>query len=399
MGKSLGPKRTLIAELPEQIVNQPAELAACCEHLASCRLFGVDTEFVGEESYHPHLCLVQVATAERLYLVDPLTVGPLDHFWEVMVDPANRVVVHAGREEVRICRLSAGRPPGKLVDLQIAAGLLGLTYPMGHGPLVREVLGISLTKLETRTEWRDRPLTRQQVRYAFDDVRYLLPVWDKLAAELHRRDRLSWAEEEFARLAVQAAAPEAATEKWRKLRGIGSLDRGRLAIVRALHGWREEAAVRANRPARALLRDDLLVEVARCNPRREHDLLLIRGLPRRNARTILEVVERARSLPAAEWPEAAERDLDPSQHGVLVNLLAAVLADWCARQGVASNLTASNQDLKLLVRCRLQGRPLPPESLLAQGWRQAHVLPELLAVLEGRRTIRVADVNAPAPLE
>src|SRR5215471_18054215 len=118
-----------MTDLSEQIVAQPEELPGCCEYLAGCRVFGLDTEFVGEDTYHPHLCLIQVATAERLYLLDPLTVGPLDHFWQLVVDPANRVVVHAGREEVRLCRLFTGRNPPGLVDLQIAAGLVGLIYP------------------------------------------------------------------------------------------------------------------------------------------------------------------------------------------------------------------------------------------------------------------------------
>src|SRR5271166_4834913 len=187
-------------ELPEQLVTQPEELAACCEHLAASRCFGLDTEFVGEDTYHPRLCLVQVATAQRLFLIDPLSVGPLDAFWKLVVDPANLVVVHAGREEVRLCHLWSGQTPGNLFDLQIAAGLVGMVYPLGHGGLVYQVLGVQIAKGETLTEWRTRPLTRAQIRYAFDDVRYLLHVWQRLAARLEELGRTDWAREEFARL-------------------------------------------------------------------------------------------------------------------------------------------------------------------------------------------------------
>src|SRR5262245_14499770 len=167
-------------DLLEQIVTHPEDLPPVCEHLAASRRFGLDTEFVGEETYHPSLCLIQVATEERLILIDPLTVGPLDAFWKLVIDPANLVVVHAGREEVRLCRHGGGQVPGNLFDLQIAAGLVGLPYPLGHGSLVGQVLGVSLSKGETLTEWRRRPLTRAQVRYAFDDVRYLLPAWQRV---------------------------------------------------------------------------------------------------------------------------------------------------------------------------------------------------------------------------
>ncbi|MBL8792815.1 MAG: ribonuclease D, partial [Planctomycetia bacterium] len=82
--------------MPEQVVSRPDELPAFLEHLAACPVFGLDTEFVGEDTYHPHLCLVQVATPERLCLIDPLTAGSLEAFWRLVADPKHRVIVHAG---------------------------------------------------------------------------------------------------------------------------------------------------------------------------------------------------------------------------------------------------------------------------------------------------------------
>src|SRR5271166_4907288 len=101
-------------QIMEEIVSTPQQLADCCNFLADCLAIGFDTEFVGEESYHPRLCLVQVATPTRLMLIDPLSAGPLDAFWKLIVDPSRLVVVHAGREEVRLCRLWTGQTPGNL---------------------------------------------------------------------------------------------------------------------------------------------------------------------------------------------------------------------------------------------------------------------------------------------
>lgn len=383
--------------LPETVVIRPRELAECCDYLAQRRRFGFDTEFVGEESYHPHLCLVQVATEERLFLIDPLAVGPLDPFWKLVVDPANEVVVHAGREEVRLCRLWTGQTPGNFFDLQLAAGLVGLSYPLGHAALVSQLLGVQLAKAETLTEWRDRPLTHQQVRYAFDDVRYLLPLWRTLSQKLAELGRTDWARQEFARLASHAVPEDSAAERWRRLRGLGSLDRRRLAIVRELFFWREQTAARTNRPARSIARDDLLVEIARRNPTRERDLQVIRGLPRRDHAAILEAVERARNLPLEQCPALAEREQDPPQVGLASSVLLAVLGDLCARKRLAQGLVASSADIKQLVRAHLQGDPYQADTVLVQGWRREHVLPELLAVLQGRCSLRIADLNADAP--
>ncbi len=383
--------------MPEEIVTTPEGLAACCERLAASHRFGFDTEFVGENTYHPHLCLVQVATDERLTLIDPLTAGPLDTFWKLVVDPANLVVVHAGREEVRLCRLWTGQTPGNFFDLQIAAGLAGLAYPLSAGSLINQVLGVQLAKGETLTEWRDRPLTDAQIRYAFDDVRYLLPAWQRVSARLEALGRADWATEEFRRLAATVTPEETPAEKWRKLRGLGSLDRRRLAVVRAIYNWREEAAERANRPARTVVRDDLIVEIARRNPTRERDLTPIRGLPKRDLPAILHAVEEARALPTDQCPRAADREQDPPQVQLVTNVLQAVVGDLCARRELANSLVATTQDIKLLVRARMQGAAPPAESLLTQGWRGQHVLPELLAVLEGRRSLRVGDLRSDAP--
>jgi ribonuclease D len=382
----------------EEMVTSPEELAECCAYLANCPAIGMDTEFVGEESYHPRLCLVQVATPEKLILIDPLSAGPLDAFWSLVIDPARVVVVHAGREEVRLCRLWAGQVPGNLFDLQLAAGLVGLTYPLGHGNLVNQVLKVQMSKGETLTEWRHRPLTPEQIRYAYDDVRYLLPLWQKLSARLEKLGRAAWAREEFAELAHMAAPEDPVGERWRKLRGLGSLDRKRLAVVRALFVWREEKAARTNRPARTIVRDDLLVEIARRNPSKERDLQVVRGLAKRDLDAIVEVVAEARALPPEDHPTPAERDQDPPQVALVTSILTAVLGDVCARRHLAPNLVASTTDVRLLVRARLSGAPLPSSSGLTHGWRAEHVLPDLLAVLEGRRGVRVHNVRADAPL-
>lgn len=383
----------------QQVVTTGDELTACCDHLAESAVFGFDTEFIGEESYHPHLCLVQVATADRLFLIDPQSTGPLDRFWDLVADPGRVVVVHAGREEIRLCQLGCGRLPGNLFDLQIAAGLVGLNYPMGHGPLVNQLLGIQLSKAETLTDWSRRPLTGQQIQYAYDDVRFLLALWETLRHKLARLGRADWAQEEFRALGQRALLENPAIERWRKLRGLGSLDRRRLAVVRELFAWREEIAERQNRPARTVIRDDLIVEIARRLPQKERDLSVLRGLPKFDFPGILKAVQRGRGLPPEQQPAAIERDNDPPQVNLATSLMMAALADCCARNALAQGIVATNSDLRSLVRAKyLQADP-PEDCALLRGWRRDHVWPELRDVLNGHRAVRIRDLRAPSPLE
>ncbi len=389
--------------MTESTVQMPDALEACCRQLAQCPRFGLDMEFVGEQSYHPELCLIQVATPDALFLIDPFAFESLDAFWNVAVDPARQVIVHAGREEVRLCHLWCGRTPGQLFDLQIAAGLAGLPYPLSHGALVHEVLGHKLTKGETLTEWRTRPLTKAQIRYAFDDVRFLLPAWEKLSAKLDALGRRAWAEEEFARLRELATPDDdgiaVSADKWRRMKGAGALDRRRLALLRELFFWREQAAVEANKPPRVIVRDDLLVEIVRRNPKSVQDLQPVRGLAKRHLSAIVATLEKARALPADEHPHRHEREQDPPQVAVAVNLLSAYLAHLAEENQVAGNLVASSQDLRAIVRARWQGKKPPAHLLLLQGWRAQHFLLRLQAMLEGRVWLRLTGLDKEVPIE
>lgn len=385
--------------LPEYIVTDPDGVRACCDDVAASPQVGFDTEFVGEDTYVPDLCLVQVATPNALYVLDPFDCGPLDEFWRLIADRNRVVIVHAGREEVRICNGAIGRPPGHLFDVQIAAGLLGLGYPLGYGPLVQNVLRKRLQKGETLTDWRRRPLSQDQIRYAFDDVRDLLALWKRLSARLTKLGRSAWAEEEFAAFIRKALLEGGEAERWRKMKGAGNLDARRLAVLREVYLWREEAAGRRNRPARTVLRDDLLVEIAKRAPKREEEIANLRGVGRVDFPGLMDAIDRARRLPEDEWPEEAERDNDPHAVTLVASLLNVVLADWCARQDLTTSLVATTADVRRLVRSAAAGEPPPADSALSGGWRKDHILPVLREVLEGRRALRVKSLDGEAPLE
>jgi ribonuclease D len=388
-----------MTDLAQIWVDKPDELAACCEHLTTQRVIGFDTEFIGEATYHPNLCLIQVAAPNRLYAIDPQSVGPLDRFWGLVADPRRTVVVHAGREEIRICQQACGKAPAGIFDLQIAAGLVGIGYPLGYAALVQQVLQIPLAKGETLSDWSRRPLTSQQLEYAFNDVRYLLPLYEAVGSRLAELRRQEWMAEETADLVRHALFDGPEFERWRKLRGIGALDRKRLAVVRELFTWRETVAERQNRPARTVLRDDLLVEIARRMPKGERDLVLLRGVPAREHAAIVSAVRRARESSPENWPLATERDFDPPPVALVAGLLTAVLADVCARWSLIPGLVATNSDVKRVVRARFDGNAeVLRDSSFCDGWRARYVLPVLDSVLDGRRSIRIGDLHQAMPL-
>lgn len=383
----------------EVVVTKQSELQDCCADIASGEVFGFDTEFIGEQSYRPRLCLVQVATATRLYLIDPLALSDLQPFWELVADQSRTTVVHAGREEIRMCIHQLGRPPANVFDVQVAAGLVGVGYPISHASLVHQLLKVRLSKGETLTDWSRRPLTKQQIRYAYDDVRYLLPIHSRLARQLHEMNRHDWANEEFQSLQIRSLETDPEREPWRKLRGLGGLDRSQLAVVREVFAWRDERAGIINRPARYVLRDDLIVEIARKTPNDERDLTVIRGVTRHDLSGLLGAVERGRNLEEHLCPEPLERENDPAQLTQLTSFLAAALGSYCARERITMGLATTMQEIKQIVRARIAGQRSPTGLALTRGWRAKCILPLIDDLLEGRRQVRISELDSAAPLE
>jgi len=130
-------------------ITTAAQLAEYCAELATAPVIAFDTEFVSEHSYRSELCLIQVAALEKLAVIDPLAVGDVRPFWDLIVAPGHETIVHAGREELNFCLHATGKRPANLFDVQLAAGFVSYEYPAGYASLLNRMLGITLEKGET----------------------------------------------------------------------------------------------------------------------------------------------------------------------------------------------------------------------------------------------------------
>ena len=169
------------AHVSHLTITSDRQLAEYCEKLAAEPWIAFDTEFVSEHSYRPVLCLAQVATREQVAVIDALEIDDMTPFWEAIAAEGHETIVHAGRGEIEFCIRAVGRQPVDLIDIQIAAGLVGIEYPASYRTLLVRLLDEKPNKDETRTDWRWRPLSERQIRYAVDDARHLVT--------LRRRDR------------------------------------------------------------------------------------------------------------------------------------------------------------------------------------------------------------------
>lgn len=376
-----------------RIVTDADEFAACCAHLTTVERFAFDAEFVSEDGYRAELCLIQVATVEDVWLIDPLSGFETSPFWDLVNDERIETVVHAGMEDLAFSYHETGQLARNVFDIQIAAGLVGSDYPMSLQRLARSMLGARLHKSQTLTDWRKRPLSQQQIVYAADDVAYVLPIHALICGELEKLRRMAWAREEFARFGdVGMYQTESRDRLWR-VRGVGSLSRQGLAIARELAIERDAIAQDHNRPARVMLKDYLLVEIAKHGWTSVEDIRSLRGLQLRGRQVerLAEAVQRGLDTPADKRPKPAPIEVDTPEEAALCKLVSAVLHDFCQTERVAYQLLSSNKDVRALVwsHTRKPSSALPRS--LQNGWRREAVGLLIDELLSGKRAVRVVN--------
>ena len=279
----------------------------------------VDLESNGFFRYHERVCLIQLATAQAAYIVDPLAVGDVRPLGELLSDRSVEKVFHDGDYDLRSLDRGWGFRVTNIFDTQIAAAFAGSSR-LGLQAVVREYAGVELNKSRRlqRSDWSLRPLSSEALEYAANDVLYLFKVRDALRAKLREFSRLEWVEEEFTRLEGLRHTPQDRAMAFLATKGSGDLDGRALAVLRSLHQFREREARRLDRPPFKVLPNSALIELS-SNP--ESDLSSLNGLGRygrspadRGLRAAINQglrsppFTREKHKPTGERPTIAERD-------------------------------------------------------------------------------------------
>ncbi len=368
------------------LIESQRDFDRVCRALAGEPTVFIDTEFVGDRRYYPLLCTLQLGTYEAAWIVDTLAVRDLTPLADLLVAPETLKVFHAAGQDLQILYREFGQPVAPLFDTQIAAQLLMGAEQIAFGQLVQQIVGHQPAKGHSYSQWDRRPLSPGQIEYALDDVRLLAPVYAAQQEELAERQRDGWAREEFARLEdparFQDRDPE---EQYRRVKGFNRLRGEALAALRELAAWREETARERDRPVQHIVRDEVLVEVAR-HPVSSVDALRdIRGLHqdvlRRHGEELLEAARRGRELPPPHRETRLPLDnaLEPT-----VDYLVLCLRMLARDLDLSPTAVATRNDLVELVRDGAAA-----DVPLLQGWRRAAVGERLLGTMDGRATVRI----------
>jgi ribonuclease D len=376
---------------PPQIIVDADGLAELIAHLRGVGSFAYDSEFIGELTYVPKLCLIQVASHERIALIDPLAGLDLMPFWELLIDPSVEKVVHAGQQDVEPVIRLTGREPHNLFDTQLAGGFVRMAYPISLSRLVAEVMDVVLGKGLTFTHWDQRPLTAVQLRYAADDVRYLPAIRAELGSRLKAAGHLQWAREEFDSMCDASHYGFNPDVQYLRVRGSHSLKGQGLAVLRELTIWRDEAARAYDLPPRTFLRDEVLMDLAKSPVKSIDQLRRIRHLPKpveqEYGERIVQATLAGLSSPADHLSKPRQNEQTPTMR-FQADAVWAAAQSLCVAEGIDPALVMSHQEVVDWHRSFARGEDVSGFRLM-RGWRAKAVGEKLVNLLNGKARVEM----------
>ncbi len=373
------------------VIEQTDELEELCQKLSTFDSFALDTEFVRERTFFIQLGIVQVAAPGIEAVIDPRALSTLEPLYELLVDESLEKVVHAGEQDFAALYEKGGAVPKNVFDSQIAAALVGYGDQISYAKLVAKVNGVQLNKLETLTDWTARPLTKAQLEYSLEDVRYLSEIRKHLGERLDALGRSGWDKEECHRLEMETTyiTPEP-LDYYQRLKTSG-LSSASLGVLREVAAWREQTARTRNLPRGWVIRDQSILEIARRRPSSIQNLKQIRSLkPHQIAKVgdaIVQAVKRGLQHPVKKAAPDKVRFKVPPHIDSVARLLEAWLYARSLEAEIAPSMLATRGDLKTLAAGHHRG--VLPELPLLEGWRRDVAGQDLLDILDGKRALQV----------
>lgn len=347
-----------------ELITSNEALKTACLQLIKHKVIAVDTEFKRESTYFPIPCLFQLASAENTICIDPLEVDDLSPLTDIFDNENILKIFHAGRQDLEIFYYRLGQLPKPIFDTQIAAAILGFPAQVGYAKLVSDYLGIELDKSLTRADWERRPLPEKQLEYAANDVIYLLQVYNKQIKALDEKGRLNWPDTDNLNLldiSLYKADPASAGKKMKNYYYFSAEER---QIASAIAQWREETAIKRDRPRKFIFDNPVISELATHQPTSLDELKLLENVPayvtRKFGNELLALIQTALKS-NTETDDPVFQRLSEAQ-GKQVKGMQKLIKQVSEKENIEATVICSKKEIEQLVL----GKKTPP---VLRGWR------------------------------
>ncbi len=373
-----------------EYIDSNQALSEFCEQIKECKLCALDTEFLREKTYFPLLALIQLATETHQACIDPLKVSDFSPLVEIFKNRSMVKILHSPGQDLELFYQQFDALPEPVFDTQLAAAVLGYANQIGYADLVNRLCGVQLDKKHTRADWSKRPLSEGELDYAMDDVRYLLPMYSDLKAELEKSNRWSWVQADFQKMSDKAEFELDVSGLWKKLRGIQKLKGAALNNADQLCRWREQKAISSNRPRRWIMKDEDLIDIARFKPASAAELGQIGSLSedyiRKIGDAVLKVLAEASQMDPADYPRQAEFTKLNSDQQAISDCLMAICRVVTEKNHIALASVTTKKEIDQLVAGNL-------DSKITRGWRNEMIGKHLVQFLQGKTSLSCRDAQ------
>ena len=343
-----------------------------------------DCEFIRETTFVPILCLIQIATTDKIYVIDPLNLK-LDSLLKILDNPKILKIMHSCSQDIDVFFKNYNLIPYPIFDTQIAAGFLGLGESISYAKLVKQVIKIKINKDSKLTNWLLRPLEQTQLDYAATDVKYLLNIHKKLSETLLQKNRIDWLEEEFTQLYNIDNYHVHPDDAWKRIPVTSEIPFF-LNYLRAFAKIRENLAIKKNRPRRFLIKDDVIIQLANLKPESPSDILKDRILKRTlSSELINEIIAASKKtkLETHSIESSPKKKLSPNKE-LICDLLKIALKSTAKKYKISPKYIAKTAEIEQFL--------YNPERIrFLSGWRYEIFGKQAEDIVSGTLKIQIID--------
>jgi ribonuclease D len=371
-------------------LDRPQPAARLLEGLSAVSEIAIDTEGASFHRFIDRIYLLQLSTRQQTAIIDPLAVSAetLQPLGRLLENRSVEVVLHDADYDLRLLHSDYGWHATNIFDTRIAAQLLGIKA-FGLAALLERYFGVKLDKKHQRADWSMRPLAADMLEYAAQDTMNLLELRDRMRGELERKERLSWAREEFRRLEGTKWGDEDPASAFLRVKGARDLTRRELAVLRELVPWRDDLARQMDRATFRVVGNEQLLEIARIQPATRDALSKIRGISRgvleKQGHEILDAVRRGVAVADADlpkFPRAPRWDRDP-HFDARVSALKTARDEAAQRLDMDPGVLASRERLEAVARKNPKSREELEQVEELRGWQREVLAEAFLTALRG----------------